>query len=350
MQGVRLAVVTNSAVGWQTVRQRWEQDLSEYRPMLFHIEDHRPRLMALTQRYGGRSLGQALAGRDAVRRAIASGANVVLLTTTLNAPLLPADEPARYLIYGDATTRQLTELYSAKKLGFLGSLVTRQLKRIANGRTLFLCMSAWYRDALQAELDISADRLILLPFYIDIEKWRPASGERRDCQPLRALFIGGDLQRKGGDIIYAIAAMKRFQDVEFHVVSPHAVPASPNVVAHRELAPDSEALVRLVQSCDVMILPTRADASSLAAVECAACGVPAIITRVGGTAEIVLDQTTGSVVAAANVDLFVDELEKYRSNRDLLRIRGANARRHVEQNFSRDKHMSILRGVIAGAD
>jgi glycosyltransferase involved in cell wall biosynthesis len=350
MQGVRLAIVTNSAVGWRTVRQRWEQDLSEYRPMLFHIEDHQRRLVALTQRYGGRSLGQALAGRAAVRRAIAAGANVVLLTTTLNAPLLPADKRARYLIYGDATTTQLAELYSGKKLGFPGSQVTRQLRRIANGQTLFLCMSAWYRDALQAELNVSADRLVLLPFYIDIEKWRPAPTEDRDRRPLRALFIGGDLRRKGGDIVYAVAAMERFRDVEFHVVSPHAVPASPNVAAHRELAPDSEALVRLVQSCDIMILPTRADASSLAAVECAACGVPTIITRVGGTAEIVLDETTGSVVAAANIDLFADALEKYRSNRDLLRTHGANARRHVEQNFSRLRHMTILRAAIAGAD
>jgi hypothetical protein len=163
MNGVRLAVVTNSAVGWQTVRQRWEQDLQEFRPMLVHIEEHRRRLMALTQRYGGKTLGQALAGRAAVQSAVAAGANVVLLTTTLNDPLLPANGRTRYLIYRDATTTQLTELYASKRLGFPGTVVPRQLKRIATKHARFLCMSEWYRNALQAELSLSAERLILCP-------------------------------------------------------------------------------------------------------------------------------------------------------------------------------------------
>src|ERR1700736_1864795 len=110
MHGIRLAIVTNGAVGWKTVRKRWEGDLLEYRPALFHIEEYRRRIGAFTQRYGAKSIGHALAGRAAAQEAIAGGANVVLLSTIQNAPLLPVGAKVKYLVYGDATTSQLTEL------------------------------------------------------------------------------------------------------------------------------------------------------------------------------------------------------------------------------------------------
>ena len=52
MNRVRLAIVTNSALGWKTVRKRWEADLAEFHPMLFHIEAYRRNLSLLSERYG----------------------------------------------------------------------------------------------------------------------------------------------------------------------------------------------------------------------------------------------------------------------------------------------------------
>jgi glycosyltransferase involved in cell wall biosynthesis len=341
---VRLGIVTTDDVGWKTVRQRWERDLAEYNPEFFHIEDYRRPITRLTRRYGARSLGDSLAGRAAAQAAIAAGVNVVLLSTLQYAPLLPAKPKVRYLIYGDSTTAQLTRLFGGKRLGFPGSWITPHLQHVANHRSQFLCMSEWFRETLRAEFIIPPDQLALLPFYVDLERWKPA--ERRDENPFKVIFLGADLRRKGGDLVYAMAAMERFQDVEFHIVSREAVPAGANVHIHRGMTADSDDLVRLVQSCHVMVLPTRADMSPIAALEASACEVPVIITRCGGTAEIVLDQHTGSVLPRVDVALFSNEVAKYRDNPSLAIERGENARRHAEQNFCRAKHLAALRELI----
>jgi glycosyltransferase involved in cell wall biosynthesis len=345
---VDLAIVTSGSAGWKTVRTRWETDLAGYAPSLHHIEDHARLVTGLTERYGAKSIGHALAGRAAARAAIDAGADVVLLSTLQNAPFVPLPAGVRYIVYGDCTTAQLTELYGGKKLRFPGSFVNAQLRRLVDHGCYFLCMSEWYRDALRRELGVSEDRLVLLPFYVDTDKWKPPEQKPVNARK-QVLFIGADLERKGGDIIYDLARLESFANVDFHVVSPYAEPGPENLHAHRSFHPESDDLIRLAAACDVFLLPTRADASPLSAMEAAACGVPAIITGRGGISEIVVDGSTGSVLREPSLDLFARELSAYLSEPQLMAQRGRNARRHVVRNYSKTRHLAILHDLIARA-
>jgi glycosyltransferase involved in cell wall biosynthesis len=347
VNALNLGLVTNGSVGWKTVRTRWETDLADYAPTLHHIEDHARWASRLTERYA-KSIGLALAGRAAAAEAIRAGANVVLLSTLQNAPFVPLPPSVNYAVYGDCTTAQLAELYGGKKLGFPGSAINARLRRLVDRGCYFLCMSAWYRDALRRELGVSDDRAVLLPFYVNTEKWKPLEQKAPNVRP-QVLFIGGDLQRKGGDVVYELARLERFQSVDFHVVSPHAEVGPPNVRVHRSLAPESDALVGLAASSDIFILPTRADTSSLAAMEAAACGLPAIVTRCGGIPEIVLDGSTGSVLDGPSLDAFAAELSAYLSDPSMVAERGRNARQHILRNYSKTAHLAVLRDVIARA-
>ncbi len=345
---VKLAIVTSGSAGWKTVRTRWETDLAGYAPSLHHMEDHGRLVTGLTERCGARSIGHALAGRAASHAAISAGANVVLLSTLQNAPFVPLPRGVRYIVYGDCTTAQLTELYGGRKLGFPGSFVNARLRRLVDHGCYFLCMSEWYRDALREELGVSEDRLVLLPFYVDTDKWKPLEQKPVNVRK-QVLFIGGDLERKGGDIIYDLARREGFEDVDFHVVSPYAEPGPENLHLHRSLEPESADLIRLTAACDVFVLPTQADTSSLSAMEAAACGVPAIITGRGGISEIVVDGSTGSVLPEPRLDLFARELSHYLREPQLLAQRGGNARRHVVRNYSKARHLAILHDLIARA-
>jgi glycosyltransferase involved in cell wall biosynthesis len=330
---VDLAIVTNGSVGWKTVRTRWEKDLADYAPTLHHVEDHARWASRLTENHA-KSVGLALAGRAAAAEAISAGANVVLLSTLQNAPFVPLPPGVNYVVYGDCTTAQLAELYGGKKLGFPGSAVNARLRRLVDRGCYFLCMSQWYRDALRREFAVSEDRLVLLPFYVDTEKWMPAERKASNARP-QVLFIGGDFRRKGGDVVYELARLAE--------VGP------PNVRVYRSFAPESAELVRLTAASDVFILPTRADTSSLAAMEAAACGVPAIVTRCGGVPEIVLDGSTGSVLSVPSADAFAAELSAYLADPSMAAERGRNARQHILRNYSKTVHLAILRDVIARA-
>jgi hypothetical protein len=79
LNAVNLAIVTSGSAGWKTVRTRWEIDLAGYAPSLHHIEDHARLVTSLTERFGAKSIGHALAGRAAARAgAIWTKALVVL--------------------------------------------------------------------------------------------------------------------------------------------------------------------------------------------------------------------------------------------------------------------------------
>jgi glycosyltransferase involved in cell wall biosynthesis len=347
VNALNLALVTSGSVGWKTLRTRWETDLADYAPTLYHIEDHARWASRLTERYA-KSVGLAVTGRAAAREALRSGANLVLLSTLQNAPFVPLPPGVNYIVYGDCTTAQLAELYGSKKLGFPGSFVNAQLRRLVDHGCYFLCTSEWYRDALRRELGASDDRLVLLPFYVDTEKWMPP--EQKTPNPrTQVLFIGGDLWRKGGDIVYELARLERFENVDFHMVSPHAETGPANVRVHRSLAPESADLIRLTAASDIFILPTRADATPLALIEAAACALPAIVTSCGGIPEIVLDGSTGSVLGGPSVHAFAEALSAYLSDPAMAAERGRNARQHILRNYSKTVHLAVLRDVIARA-
>ena len=345
---IELGLVTNASAGWKTVRRRWETDLAMYAPALHHIEDHWRLLASVTERFGARSIGHALAGRAAARAAIDAGAKVILLSTLQNAPFAPLEKGVRYIVYGDCTSAQLATNYGGKTLGAPGSWICARIRRLKEHGCIFLCMSQWYQDALREEFEIPENQLQILPFYVDTEIWKPLANKTRNPRK-QVLFIGGDLARKGADIVYELARQDKFKDVDFHIVSPRAEAGPSNVHPHRGLTSDSPDLVRLTSECDLFILPTRADASPIAALEAAACGLPAIITGRGGIREIVVDGVTGTVLPEPKFEAFEKELSTYLDNSDMLAGRGRCARLHVEQNYSKTRHMQILHGVIARA-
>ena len=261
---------------------------------------------------------------------------------------VPIEKGVQYIVYGDCTSAQLSRNYGGKQLGPPGSWICARIRRLRDHGCIFLCMSHWYRNALRDEYDIPENQLVFLPFYVDTDKWKPLANKPVNARK-QALFIGAHLERKGADIVYELARRERFKSVDFHIVSPNAEPGPENLHPHRGLAAECPELIRLTAECDLFLLPTRADTSSIAALEAAACGLPAIITGRGGIGEIVLDGVTGTVLPEPDFDSFESALATYLENPALVAARGRDARRHVERHYSKTRHMEILRGAIARA-
>jgi glycosyltransferase involved in cell wall biosynthesis len=171
--------------------------------------------------------------------------------------------------------------------------VAKFLERMVWGSTsLFTPWSEWAAASLR-RAGVDSSRIRVLPPGVDLEAWSP-SNKLTDSPKLRALFVGGDFFRKGGDILLQVAPglSDRY---EFDVVTRDAIDAPSCVRLHRA-EPNSEALRSLYERADVFVMPTRAECFGIAIIEAMASGLPCIVGNVGGVGEITHPGETGWLI------------------------------------------------------
>jgi glycosyltransferase involved in cell wall biosynthesis len=86
----------------------------------------------------------------------------------------------------------------------------------------------------------------------------------------------------------------------------------------------------------LLVLASRYEGLPLALTEAMWCARPAVVTDVGGCAELCEDGTTGFVAAAPTVELLAETLERAWNQRQNWRELGINARAKVEKLVSLD--------------
>ena len=162
--------------------------------------------------------------------------------------------------------------------------------------------SQWAASSLVDDYNIDPSIISVIPPGVDTRRWRRELPRNKKDGPIRILFVGGDFERKGGDVL--VEAFQRLlldpevaeRGVELDLVTMSDVPEAPGITVHRGLTPNCAELIALYHRSDIFCLPTRADCSPLVLAEAAAAGLPAITTSIGGVAESVIDGTTGHLV------------------------------------------------------
>ena len=209
------------------------------------------------------------------------------------------------------------------------SLVNWRESVVRSGTTIFTPWSNWAADGLAAE-GVPRERIRVVPPGIRLELWSAKTGWT-SSGPLRLLFVGGDFHRKGGDLLVELVSGELAGLVEVDIVTRDPVPIAPGVRVHTA-EPNSAKLRDLYLNADVFVLPTRAECFGIAAVEALASGLPVIVTRVGGTPDIVDHGRTGWLIDADAASLRA-AIGRALENRSALPEMGRLARESAELRF-----------------
>lgn len=305
------------------------------------------RVPLLPQRFKG-----TLVGREQVRRGLRRHpSDVWLFNTQVPAALAGRMVQERpYLLCTDITPRQYDTMAAAYGHapdgdGLLSRYKHRANVRLLQGAARLLPWSGWVRDGLVTDYGVDPRRIEVIPPGVDIEKWRPAPENRGRTTP-RILFVGGDLARKGGDLL--LDAFRGLPPglAELVLVTRTAVPTEPGVTVYNHLRPNSPELVALYQSCDLFVLPTRAEAFGIAAVEAAATGLPVVATQVGGLPEIVAEGETGFLVAPDDARALRARLNPLLENTPLRLQMGHAARQRVLARFDARRNAARIVEIL----
>lgn len=191
--------------------------------------------------------------------------------------------------------------------------------------------SSWAARSMIRDYGAAEAKVRVLPPGIDLEQWFPVIREA-ERKP-RLLFVGGDFNRKGGHLLLDVYRRHLRHECELHIVTREAVPEEPGLCVHRGLKVGDPGLRALYQASDVMVLPTLADCFSMAALEAMACGLPVVISALGGIPEIVVDGTTGILIPPGNGESLLSALRMLLSSPQTMRRYGQAGRRRAEQFF-----------------
>ncbi len=198
-----------------------------------------------------------------------------------------------------------------------------------------LCASSFTRKTL-IENGTPADRIDVIPYGVDLERFRPAaSGVESPRGPLHLLFVGTINQRKG--IKYLLEALRLLKSREVHLtvcgrvvddlrlfqgLSPQ-VDVRPNVTASE--------LVKAYRSADLFVFPSVAEGFAQVLLEALASGLPLLSTTHTAAPDLIDEGIQGFVVEPRRPDLIASRLDWFLSNRAQLQEMKHAARRRAEE-------------------
>ncbi|PYJ87248.1 MAG: group 1 glycosyl transferase [Verrucomicrobia bacterium] len=184
---------------------------------------------------------------------------------------------------------------------------------------IVICPSAFVLDSLPEQTRRSK-KCIIAPFGSPPENRSDRS--RRTEGPLRFLFAGALSQRKGLADLFAAMKLVRSPGAELVVMGSPILPMHfyRNQFAgftHEPPRPH-EAVLRLMSSCDVLVLPSIVEGRALVQQEAMACGLPLIATRNAGGEDLIVEGETGFLVPAGSPETIAEKIEWFLQNRDKL--------------------------------
>jgi glycosyltransferase involved in cell wall biosynthesis len=318
---------------------RSEQIDATFAPIEFALTGRAARIPG----YGNWTIRAGTRARRAVRRIRAERPiDAMFVHTQVPAVLMP-DVVKRIptVVSLDATPRQYDELGDHYGHATSSDWIER-LKWRAN-RTCFeraahvVTWAAWTRHGLIDEYGIAGNKITVIPPGVDVERWKRPGPRSGDDRPVRILFVGGDLDRKGGRLL--LEAFRALRDdptvpeLELHLVTKTAVPPEPGLLLHASMAPNSVELVELYHRSDIFCLPTLGDCLPMVLSEAGASGLPLVSTDVGAISEIVRDGETGLLVPTNDAEALRSTLSKLVGDRDLRRRLGDRAVAVVSETY-----------------
>ncbi len=225
----------------------------------------------------------------------------------------------------------------------------RWLRRIQNLSSIVLANATPIRDALIAEDGFAPEKLRVIHNGVDTAKFQRAKSDRHRLFPgmedgKLAILVGNmhsDVKGHPWLIAAAPSVVKEFPNTRFVFAGDGDCRSSfEGQVAALGMERNFIFLGRradipeLLASCDIALLPSRAEGLPNAVLEYMAAGLPVIVSDVGGNAELVKDNVTGLLVPAEDSSSLADAVLRLLRDPDLAREIAHNGQTMAIQNFS----------------
>ena len=248
---------------------------------------------------------------------------------------------------------QLGDFYHHKPgPGWLENIKNNLNKSALNSAQCLVAWTEWTKMSLIRDYGVAEEKIAVIPPGVNPELWKkPIGFQKVNDHKVRILFVGGDLQRKGGDLLInafrKLAASHKAERLELHLVTKTAVQEGDGIFVYSNFGSNDPRLIDLYHQCDIFALPTSGDCLPMVLSEAGAAGLPCISTTVAAIPEVIPDGKSGLLIPPGDEKALYQALETL-VNDENLRIRmGNEAVEIISNQFDAVKNTSRLLSLLS---
>lgn len=172
------------------------------------------------------------------------------------------------------------------------SWINRQILHSCSG---ILPMTEAMATCLRRDYGVPAERVRRVPSLFDVGHFDP--GEIVTTDPVKVLYVGGDVKRKGGDLLYE-AFRTRFKSLcSLTMVTNADFPPCENFTLRQQVRYGTPEHLAVMRGHDIFILPTHEDAGPQVIGEAAAAGLAVLTTRAALGAPHVIENGVNGIIS-----------------------------------------------------
>jgi glycosyltransferase involved in cell wall biosynthesis len=324
-------------------------------PTWMPIEFDSPRLLTrlpvIKRNWSARS---SLIAWNAVRRAHqAQQLAAVFYHTQVTSLLAPLHRGLPSIISLDATPINYDSVgtyYGHRSGGRMERYKYELNRRAFEHAVALVTWCRWAKDSLIHDYGIAEEKITVIAPGVDLAQWPGHWARERargaETRKPHLLFVGGDFERKGGEVLLECFHRYLQDTCELSIVTQSPVAPERNLHIYHNVAPNSDTLLRLYAQADVFVFPTLADCAPLAVPEAMAAALPVVSTRIGAIPEMVRDGEEGLLVEPGSADALYAALRQLLNSPELRMRMGNRGRETVLEEYDAGRNAQRLLDLL----
>lgn len=281
-----------------------------------------------------RRFQDALKLRAAVRQAVREGRKILFYNISPALFSYGAWRGGEAYITLDWARRLLAKPGSSDRdpMTYVHRAVLRACKSI-------LPMTDAMAHCLAKDYGIPDEKIHRIPSLFDVDYFDP--GDIQQSPNLRLLFVGGDLVRKGGDLLHAAFSKRLSKYCSLTMVTNADLPPHPGLTLLKGIRYGTPEHLSIMRDHDIFVLPTREDAGPQVIGEAAAAGLAVFTTQYALGAPHVIENGITGIIAESPEDCIERLVECIKNHTGILEMR-KHALIHMRNHFSSEAIVSAI--------